>query len=36
MEPDFALPWSGLANLHIYLGASGKRSPTQVYPKAKE
>jgi TolB-like protein/Tfp pilus assembly protein PilF len=36
MEPDFALPWSGLANLHIYLGASGKRPPAQVYPKAKE
>ena len=36
MEPDFALPWTGLSNLHIYLGASGKRPPAEVYPKAKE
>jgi TolB-like protein/Tfp pilus assembly protein PilF len=36
MEPDFALPWFGLSSVNIYLGASGKRSPKDVYPKAKE
>ena len=36
MEPDFALPWSGLSGIHIYLGASGKRPPLEVYPRAKE
>ncbi len=36
MEPDFALPWTGLSNLHIYMGASGKRPPAEVFPKAKE
>jgi len=36
MEPDFALPWFGLSSINIYLGASGKRPPHEVYPKAKE
>jgi adenylate cyclase len=36
MEPGFALPWAGLSNLHIYLGASGKRPPLEVFPMAKE
>ncbi len=36
MEPDFALPWFGLSSMNIYLGASGKRHPQDVYPKAKE
>lgn len=36
MEPNFVLPWTGLSNLYVYLGASGKRPPAQVYPKAKE
>ena len=36
MEPDFALPWFGLSSINIYLGASGKCPPHEVYPKAKE
>jgi len=36
MEPDFALPYSKLSVLHIYLGASGKKPVHEVYPKAKE
>jgi len=36
MEPDFALPYSKLSVLHIYLGASGKRPIHMVFPKAKE
>jgi hypothetical protein len=36
LEQDFALPWTGLSNRHIYLEASGKRPPAEVYPKAKE
>ena len=36
MEPDFALPWFGLSSINIYLGASGKRPPQDVYPKAKD
>jgi len=36
MEPDFALPYSRLSTLHIYLGASGKKPIQNVFPKAKE
>ena len=36
MEPDFALAWFGLSSIYIYLGASGKSPPQDVYPKAKE
>jgi TolB-like protein/Tfp pilus assembly protein PilF len=36
IQPDFALPYTGLANVYIYLGASGKRPSQEVYPKAKE
>jgi TolB-like protein len=36
IEPDFALPYSKLSVLHIYLGASGKMPIKEVFPKAKE
>jgi len=36
MEPEFALPYSKLSTLHIYLGATGKKPIQEVYPKAKE
>jgi len=36
MEPDFALPYSRLSSVHIYLGASGKKPMQQEFSKAKE
>ncbi len=36
MEPDFALPYSRLSTVHIYLGASGKRPSQQEFAQAKE
>jgi TolB-like protein/cytochrome c-type biogenesis protein CcmH/NrfG len=35
-EPDFALPYSRLSSVHIYLGASGKKPMQQEFSKAKE
>ena len=35
-EPDFALPYSKLSVLHIYLGASGKRPMQEAFSRAKE
>lgn len=35
-EPNFALPYSGLANCYTYLGAMGIRKPKDVYPKARD
>jgi len=36
MEPDFALPYSKLSVLYVYLGASGKWPIQEAFPKAKE
>jgi len=36
LEPDFALPYSRLSGLHIYLGSSGKKPIQEVFPIAKE
>lgn len=36
MESDFALPYAGLASIFIYMGASGKFLPHDVFPKARE
>jgi len=36
MEPFFALAFSRLSTVHIYLGASGKKPLQEAYPKAKE
>jgi len=36
MEPDFALPYSRLSSVHIYLGASGKKPMQQEFSRAKE
>jgi TolB-like protein/Tfp pilus assembly protein PilF len=36
MEPDFALPYSRLSTVHIYLGASGKKPMQQEFGKAKK
>jgi len=36
LEPEFSLPYVGMAGVHIYLGASGKRAPEQIFPRAKE
>ena len=36
MEPDFALPYSRLSYIYIYLGNLGKRPIKEVFPKAKE
>jgi adenylate cyclase len=35
-EPDFALPYAGLANCYSYLGAYGIVKPREAYPKARE
>jgi tetratricopeptide (TPR) repeat protein len=35
-EPNFALPYSGLANCYTYLGAIGIQKPKDAYPKARE
>jgi TolB-like protein len=36
IEPDFALPYSRLSSVHIYLGASGKQPSQQAFSRAKE
>ena len=36
MEPDFALPYSRLSHIYLYLGNLGKRPVHEVSPKAKE
>ena len=36
MEPDFALPYSRLSTVHIYLGASGKKPADEEFDRAKE
>jgi TolB-like protein/Flp pilus assembly protein TadD len=36
MEPDFALAYSRLSSVHVYLGASGKKPMQQEFAKAKE
>ena len=36
MEPDFALAYSRLSSVHIYLGASGKKPPQEAFSRAKE
>jgi TolB-like protein/class 3 adenylate cyclase/lipopolysaccharide biosynthesis regulator YciM len=36
MEPDFALPYSRLSSVHIYLGASGKKPMHEEFDRAKE
>ncbi len=36
MEPDFALPYSRLSSVHIYLGASGKKPMQEEFSKAKK
>ena len=36
LDPQFALPYSRLSTLHIYLGATGKKPTHEVFPKAKE
>ncbi len=36
LEPEFALLYSKLSVVHIYLGASGKKPAHEVFPKAKE
>ncbi len=36
MEPNFALPYSRLSYLYVYLGATGKKPKKDVIPKAKE
>jgi TolB-like protein/Tfp pilus assembly protein PilF len=35
MQPDFALPYTGLSSIYVYLGASGKLPPAEVFPRAK-
>jgi TolB-like protein/class 3 adenylate cyclase/Flp pilus assembly protein TadD len=35
MEPDFALPYSGLSALYVYLGATGKYPVQEALPKAR-
>jgi len=35
-DPDYALPWIGIAMAHIELGESGSGDPRQAYRKAKE
>jgi adenylate cyclase len=35
-EPNFALPYSGLANCYTYLGAIGVQKPKEAYPQARE
>jgi len=35
-EPDFALPYSGLANCYTYLGAMGVQKPKEAFPKARK
>lgn len=36
MEPGFALPYAGISSIYIYMGASGKFLPHDVFPKARE
>ena len=36
IEPDFALPYSRLSYIYIYLGSLGKKPVREVFPKAKE
>jgi len=36
MEPEFALPYTGLSACHVFLGAVGVSPPRIAYPKAKE
>ena len=36
MQPDFALPYSGLASCYCFLGAINYLPPDEVYPKARE
>ena len=36
MEPGFALPYSRLSTVHIYLGASGKKPVQEEFSRAKE
>jgi TolB-like protein/class 3 adenylate cyclase/tetratricopeptide (TPR) repeat protein len=36
LEPDFALPYSWLSSVHIYLGASGKVAADEAFIRAKE
>jgi len=36
MEPDFALPYSRLSSVHVYLGASGKKPMQEEFSRAKE
>jgi len=35
-EPDFALPYSGLANCYSILGSTGQMDPNIAFPKAKK
>jgi adenylate cyclase len=35
-EPNFVLPYTGLANCYSYLGALGIEKPKEAYPKARE
>jgi len=36
LEPDFALPYTGLSACNVFLGAIGVSPPRIAYPKAKE
>jgi len=36
LEPEFALPYTGLSSCYGYLGATRKGNPKEVYPKSKE
>ncbi len=36
LQPDFALPYTGIASCYIFLGITGNRKLEEAFPKAKE